>query len=292
MNLLAQFRNFSLLVLALCAFTACQNDEENPFTTNDAQSLEDNTEAEFIFDDALTLGIAVGNSRSGQIDSGRPSGGEFDKDGDEDTFGPCVTITFENLEEYKKITIDFGTEGCTGFDNKLRKGKVILTFTARHFVPGSVVTTTFDGYSVNGIGVEGTKTVTNITTEGGNPTHQIVVADAKLTFPDNTTIEWDSNRKRKFVQGSDTPFIVVDNVYNIEGTYSGKNRRNNTYTLTTTTDLEYKAACRIDGYHKPSAGIVEVESSNRPDYTVDFGTGTCDDTYTATVNGNVIVING
>lgn len=294
MNLIHQFRNLAFVVISLVAFTACQNeDEPGSFDQTDTQSLEDNTTAEFMFEDALALGIAAGNARAGQIDgSGKPEHNSPDKDGDEETFGNCATVTFENLEGLKKITIDFGEEGCTGFDEKTRKGKIIFTFTARHFVPGSIVTTTFDGYSVNDIAIEGTKTVTNITAEEGNPTHQIVVDGAKLTFPDARTIEWDSNRTREWAQGSNTPFNITDDVYHIGGTYSGKNRQGRTYTMTTTTDLEYRVSCRIDGYRKPVSGVVEVESSNLPDYTVDFGADTCDDTYTVTVNGNVIVING
>ncbi len=293
MNLSHQFRNLAFIAVSLIAFTACQNnDEPGSFDQTDSQFLEDNATAEFLFEDALALGVAAGNARAAQIDGFGGSGFDENEDEDGGVFGNCAIVTFQNIENVKTVTIDFGTEGCTGFDEKVRKGKVIFTFTARHFVSGSVVTTTFDGYSVDGVGLEGTKTVTNITVEGGNHTHRIVVDAAKLTFPDTKTIEWESNRTREWVQGANTPLNISDDVFHIGGTYSGKNRQDRNYSMTSTTDLEYKASCRRDGFRKPSAGVVEVESSNFPDYTVDFGSGTCDDTYTVTINGQVIVING
>ncbi len=295
MNVLAQFKNALLISLLILFFTACQNDEEETiaFTTNDETVIVDNTTAETIFDDAFSLGVALGDARSTEIDSGRP--GEFTtKDGDEETFGPCATITFQNVEGVKTVSIDYGTEGCIGFGGKKRTGKVIVTFTARHFVPGSVITTTFENYTVNDIAVEGTKTVSNITEVEGPIRHRIEVEGAKLTFPDGTTAEWESDRTRTWAVGANTPRNPTDDVYTVGGTHSGKTRNNVTYSMSTAaaSPLEYKFNCRVQGFEIPSSGIVEVETSNRPDYTVNYGEGTCDDTYTVTINGVVIIING
>lgn len=295
MNVLAQFKTVLLISLLVLFFTACQNDDEETitFTTNDEAVIVDNTTSEVLFDDAFSLGVALGESRSTEIDSGRP--GEFTtKDGDEETFGPCATITFQNVEGVKTVTIDFGEEGCISFGGKKRTGKVIITFTARHFIPGSIITTTFENYTVNDIAVEGTKTVTNTTPQGGPISHSIVVDGAKLTFPNGTTVEWESDRTRTWSAGANTPFNPTDDVYTVGGTHSGKTRNNITYSMSTAAaaPLEYKFSCLVQGFDTPSSGIVDVETSNRPDYTVNFGEGTCDDTYTVTINGVTIVING
>lgn len=284
----------------LLVFTACNNDDEaaRDFNAEDTEVLVDNIAAEGAFEEAFTLSMSATEFRLG----GRPEGEATDKDGEmneEEIFGTCADITVEDLEPTgKKLTIDFGDEGCTGFDGKTRKGKIIVTASARYFVPGSVVSTTFDNYFVNGVKVEGTKTVTNITEQGGDPTHTYVVDGGKLTFPNNTTIEWETNRTRVWDTGHETFIQRVnpfDDVFRVSGTYSGKNRDNVTYTMETTQDLVFKSECWLQGTGAPVEGKVEVDPSNFFTYEVDYSPandGACDNTYSVTIGNQTIIING
>ena len=60
----------------------------------------------------------------------------------------CPTITVNKTSNPQVITIDFGTS-CTGKDDKVRSGKIVITSTAFNTFP-SVRDFTFDNYIVDG----------------------------------------------------------------------------------------------------------------------------------------------
>ncbi len=278
MKELLKLSQYVCLGLTLLMVNACQEDNEadQPNVNNDP-SLTDNLQVEAEFDEVLNL-----NNLTLEMNANTLGKTALDKTDEEGTsIWTCAVVTISRLEDStKRVVIDFGVEGCEGPDGRVRKGKIISEFNKRYTRPGSVVTTTFDGYSVNGILVEGTKTVENITAAGGNPTHTIEVKDAQLTFPNGTTTQWESTRTRTWVTGYESIqalFDLTDDVYNLSGTYEGINRAGVSYRIESNVPLEYKAECYLSGFSRPSSGVVQVNSSNFPTYQVDFGDGTCDD---------------
>ena len=69
-------------------------------------------------------------------------------------------IIYTKFEITKKIIIDFGT-GCTSAEGVVRKGKVLLTYSGNLAFPGSTIITSFEGYEVNVLKLEGTRVLTN-----------------------------------------------------------------------------------------------------------------------------------
>jgi hypothetical protein len=106
----------------------------------------------------------------------------------------------------KTVTIDFGSEGCTGPSGNIRKGLITITITDRYLKQGSVRTVTFTDFYVNDYKIEGTKTVTN---EGRNNDgfmyFNVELTGGKVTTPSGKEITHEFNRTRIWIEGELTP---------------------------------------------------------------------------------------
>src|SRR5688572_24224084 len=168
----------AMLFLVTLSVVSCKKDksEQTPVSDSEAQTIsQEDAAAEGEYDDITELGLAAGaDMESGAIDNGRIA-----TDGNTaririDLFvnlalklGPCVTVTAEPNDTTfpKTVTIDYG-DGCICRDGKLRKGKVILYFSAPPRKSGSVLKITLQDFYVNRAHIEGVKTITNLSANG------------------------------------------------------------------------------------------------------------------------------
>jgi len=200
----------------------------------------------------------------------------------------CYTITVTKLTANEfpvQVVIDFGA-GCLCRDGKTRKGKIITVFTGRLRVPGSKATTTFDGYYVNEVHVEGKHILQNNSTSSVRVITRIV-ENGKLSRPNGDYILWNATHTNTQVAGLGTPLFHFDDAYSITGNVSAENSRNgvvNTWSRTITSPLQKKANCRWF-----DAGTVSITRKGQTG-TLDYGTGTCDNKATITFNGNTRTI--
>ena len=141
---------FLYLVMILLGFmvTSCQ--KSTPLEDSTIEAADDAVLAEAVFDDAyasleIATEIAEDMKKSGSVvDS-----------------CPLITVTFPEQSPWPvNVVIDYGT-GCTGMNDVVRSGKIILTLSAPRQEVESVRTLTFDNYYVNGAKVEGTVTVSS-----------------------------------------------------------------------------------------------------------------------------------
>lgn len=195
----------------------------------------------------------------------------------------CATITVSPADTFtfpKTITVDFGTNGCTGADGILRSGKIIYTMTGKYRTPGTVITVTLDNFHRNGDLIEGTKTITNMGKNSDNHTYfNVEVSNAKITTDDGRIISWNSTRTREWMVGEDTPWPnYTDDVYHITGSANGINSEGNTFTITITNPLEIALNCRWI-----RSGSLELTPEGADTRTLDFGNGDCDDQATLSI---------
>lgn len=184
---------------------------------------------------------------------------------------PTITITRPTPNIWPKtVTIDYGT-GCTGLNDNVRKGKIVIDVTGPRLQTGSIRTITFVDYYFNDVKVEGTKVLEN---KGYNSNQHLVISETltggKLTLPDGSTIERSVAHDREWVAGLNTKNIWDDECL-ITGTATGKNLNGVTYTNTIMTALDWKRACRFI-----VSGIIKMERSNSDPVTLDYGNGDCD----------------
>ncbi len=280
----------AFLLLGGIIFTtaSCKKARLNRETTTD----EDNSLAESSFDDVDKSASEVAVKEEGVKSKTAPA--------PEYSFGAsCATVThkdangvilYVNSVKYdttktdsaiklapfpRTIIIDFGT-GCTGNDGRTRKGKIIISLSAKFWEVGTVITHTLDNYYVNDHHVEGVRKVTHSATN----VWDVVVTGAKITDPDGKTVSWESTRTRTRTSGDATPFNIFDDVYSITGSATGINREGRNFTVTITTALQLQACNWIAEITK---GIIEIQPEGLKLRTVDFGDGTCDNEGTVTV---------
>jgi len=195
----------------------------------------------------------------------------------------CPSVTFNRIPDSnwpKTVTIDYGT-GCTGFYDNTRSGKIIITITGPRLEEGSVRTVTFNNYYINGIGVEGTKQVTNLGLNNEQKMKfSVTLTGGKITLEDGQVIERSFERQRVWMAGKETPNIW-DDEFQITGTATGVNRKGIEYTNTILTPVLLKRSCRF-----AVSGVIklEIEGLTEP-VELDYGDGECDATAVITMGG-------
>lgn len=198
----------------------------------------------------------------------------------------CADVTHD--KENHTITIDFG-DGCEGPRGRVRAGIINIAYSGRRFLPGSVIITTFDNFSIDGIMIEGTRTVTNITETIedllGSPKFSITLVDGKMTWPDGTFATRSIDKVRTWVRAPNP----LDDEHHIDGTANGINKEGVDYSMVITKTLVFKRRCRLEEIRVfiPVSGIKEITKGGQV-YVVDFGDGHCDNIITVT-HGDITV---
>lgn len=282
-------RGISLsLVVAFFVFLAsCSEKDKIDFTSTDSKSVQSESESEAYSDEATDMStLALGGMTDAQYAGSRSEDViETLKLIDGRFKCATVTITRTGTKDAPKgtIVIDFGTSGdCKDPRGNSRVGKIIVTYNGRRFIPGSTIATTFDGYAVNGVKVEGVHTLTNVSpTTNDYPKFNITIVGGKVTFLDGTTITREQNMTREW-QRAASP---ADDAWVVTGSASGKNRDDKTYAMEITKDLVYKRSCAISSKVFIAVEGTKVFTTDTKQITIDYGDGTCDNKVTVTING-------
>lgn len=269
-------KNFKLFagVLTFIFFalftTSCNKNNDTPEETT--FSAQDDALAEQIYDNVSDIADEAYDLNTGGLKS---------TDGGERFFlGDCATITLDTTASPYVLTIDFGEENCLCNDGRYRRGKILISFTGRYRMPGTVITHGFDNYYVNDNKIEGTKVVTNMgKNDSGHTYFTIEVVGLIYKANDGGTISWNSSRTREWVEGEDTRFRR-DDVYLITGTADGIRANGETWTKEIVNALRVELDCRYI-----VSGTMEIQPENRPLRILDYGNGECDNIATVLING-------
>lgn len=279
----------SAIFLSTLIFISCQ--KENSMPANNADGLTDeqaafysdeSARAEASFDDADNVAFIAadeeGNAggfgfegRSASGVAGRPYLPHFFEL--RQRIGDCATITVTpNDSTYPKtVTIDFG-DSCVGNDGKVRKGKMVLHFTAPVRHPGSVVTLTFVNYYVNNIHIEGTKIFRNLSEPPALIKWSIETLNGKVTFPNGRGYMYDGIKTVKQIAGMNTN-TVLDDVFQITGNSKTVFNNGLTIKLRVLDPIIKKVVCPWR-----SEGTLGIQINNR-ELKLDYGfpnNGNCD----------------
>ncbi len=270
----------TLLILAIASviFASCSDDEggvpDPNLKSTDTEAVLDEEEAQSVFESIEEIGNNALTEAFAGISGGRYLG----------NFMNCAEIDLDIVDQ--TITIDFG-ENCEGPRGRMRSGKIIISFSARHHEPGAIVTTTFENFVVDGLKIEGIRTVTNLSTSTNeNPSFNVKIENGKVTWPDGTFATRTVDRTKTWIR-TNTP---ITDEYLITGTAEGVNRNGKTYKSTITETVVFKVSCIDDRIFIPVAGTKDIEVDGELKVTVDYGDGTCDSIITIKKGGNSIDI--
>ena len=142
-----------------------------------------------------------------------------------------------------------------------------------------MLTVTSAGYSINDVAIEGKWSLQNITADKGNYRVKATVEDGKATWSDGTFATREHTIYTEWVSKDNTtnPLTFEAKVW---GEASGTNRDGESYDgyATEQEPLVYSVACAVDnGTAIPVKGkkVITVKSTGRV-ITIDYGTGSCD----------------
>jgi hypothetical protein len=199
---------------------------------------------------------------------------------------PCsVLISFDTVGTLKTITVDWGNTNCDCNDGKRRRGQLIITYTGSYFSPGTVITHTPVDYYVNDHKLEGSKIVTNMGLNSNGQPYYTVDINGVLTLSTSEVINYTSDRVRTFVSGFSTPLNFWDDEYDITGSATATVTNGDGFTANILSPLRVAVGC---AYIKQ--GTIEITPTDKPARTIDYGDGSCDGTFTISVNGNTYTI--
>ncbi len=281
---------FSTVTVTVFLFLAsCSDTNKIDYTSSDNANVQSEANSDSQTEETDDLATVAVSSDATTLTGGREdvSGRADGTISVSDDRFKCATVTLVKATDnsltspHGTITIDFGT-GCTGPNGKVRKGKIIVEYKGRRFLPNSRIITTFSGYSVDGIAIEGTRTLTNTSaSETAAISFSIVEDGMKVTYPDGTFATRTANRVRTWNRTANP----LEDSWTVSGSASGANRKGKTYTMTITKDLVYKRSCAITNkVFIPVQGTKELTVDSKK-VTLDYGTGTCDNIVTITING-------
>lgn len=283
-NNFLKITGLSLLVF-FSAFVISCNDESR-LTLKDSQDIAEDALTDSYFEDADDMSsLALQSDAATAGGATSPSNRQISVSDSRFCHDVVVTITMSPNATQEvpvgTITIDFGP-GCTDPRGNVRTGIITVNFNGRRFQPGSTVVWTTTNYTINGIQLEGTRTLTNITgSTEESPKFQIELEGGKATFPDETMATREASFTREWIRAANP----VNDEMRLNGNASGTNRTGLAYTMNIQETLVFKRGCGF-----PVSGI-KIYTKEGKQITIDYGDGTCDRQVTYTVGDQSITTN-
>lgn len=188
-------------------------------------------------------------------------------------FGSCVTVLYDSINTV--IIFDLGTSGCTGYDGRERKGKIIVDFNGVLREPGCSLNITLDNYSVDGYSLTGILNYNTIDyNNNGDLELSYTVSNGIYTEPDGDIITLECNRTVAWIGGAGSENLF-DDVFETSGGFSGS-INSDTYSGTITDPVVFKSACWADGIYYPVSGEIKLDFPDNINRLINYGNGDCD----------------
>lgn len=282
-----------LAVMGLGLMTSCLEDEPE-FAKEAGYAIEESNIDAYYADADDMAGVAV--SESEETEGGREASGARQLETDDIRFCNSLSVTLDLdlstlLRPVGDIVIDFGSSCEDGLGN-VRSGKVKVHFEGKRFQPNSLISITFENYQINGIKLNGIRTLTNL------PNSTLVQPKFQVEL-ENGSVEWDgkiATREHCLIGTWDRGVLLdpTDDVLRVTEcsgaveAASGTNRNGVDYQVFIEEELIYKRGCPL-----ALSGIKKfLETDSGKEIIIDYGSGTCDAVFTITVNGDIRNIHG
>ncbi len=285
----------SVLMFAVMSFviSSCSKSSEDTFSTSDSANASNESTTENTGNETEDMATSALNGSSQSI-SGRAEAVTDNR------FCTGTTIDYSKVVGTGgTITITFPTDGCTDSKGNVRKGQIVITWTGRWYAVGATHTISLVNYSVNGLAITGTRTVTT-TAFTAPPTGASVPFSITHTISSTENYTWSGtstgtasrteNKTKKWdrtVSGStfEDTYTVSNGPSSVSAhAATGTNRNGKTYTMDITKSLVYLGSCiKSSKTFIPVSGTKQLVVTDGKTYTIDYGDGTCNTTFTVTV---------
>jgi hypothetical protein len=267
---------FIILAITL-SLSACKRDKDKNLDGDEGGYAADQARLEQSFDDAQNISDEA--AMTGSVSNYRTL--------DQSVLSHCATVTHDTISIPHTITIDFGPTNCLGHDGRNRRGQILVSYTGHYRDSGHVHTISFNNYFVNDNQLTGTKTVTNMGHNSLGQSYFTIAVNGSLILANNAgTRSWTSTRTRTWTAGEATP-VRIDDEYTITGSGTVTRPNSTSFTINITSPLLRALNCQ---WTKQGTIQITPSSASAPVRTLDYGSGTCDNQATLTVNGNSTTI--
>lgn len=271
-----------MLVAAASLFIAqsCSKDDEGgSMSDTDIALAQDDAYADALYDevDNFVAEELVNLDINGYSPSGLKS--------TEEEVCYTVSVDHPDLTTFPKvITIDFGS-GCSVIfngDTITREGQIIITITDRWFVEGAEHTITFNDFYINGVKIEGTRTITNLGLNERNRLElRIMLEGGRVIFNDTAWVSREAQHTREWSRHLNP---LNDTIW-ISGIASGTNLLGEDY-VRTIIDPIMLVRCESFQYRWVIAGgKVDISNSGRGNCTIDYTGSGCSGDVVINKNG-------
>lgn len=271
----------AIMVLGLL-FTACSSDEPTDIDSpnQDYSELALSSEVDETVAALDDISLDIFEQQEG-FDSSRISGETGRTSNHFNNLPDCVTITVVAEQNYREVTIDFGTEGCLIRGNLL-KGKIILSWERDPEAHQVLITKSLIDFYFNDKKIEGTKTMLKQrSNDNGNPqyTHTL---DLTITWPNGLEASHEGTKIREWIEGHGSG-IWSDNVFEITGNWTTNFVNGNSHSYEVLIPLRREVIC-----HYFVSGSIDVERTNFSG-VLDYGEGDCDNQATFTFDSGEVI---
>lgn len=259
-------------------FASCSDDDGNAPIDTEAGSLSEvqlssemDAATEMIGDLIINTYEAQELSELGRADIQNPA------------LPDCVTITVVAEQNYRELTLDFGTEGCT-VNGHVLQGQIVYSYTRNVEAQSILLTSNLMNFYLDNKNVLGSRTILReLSNDNGNPqfTHTL---DLTVIWPSGIQASREGVKVREWIEGFGSG-VWTDNVFEVSGNWTTTFVNGNTHTYEVLIPLRREVPC----FYFVS-GTVDVQRTNFGG-TFDYGNGDCDNQATFTTNnGNVFNI--
>ncbi|MDO1501492.1 hypothetical protein Q2T40_15255 [Winogradskyella maritima] len=195
----------------------------------------------------------------------------------------CVTITLVAQQNFRELTIDFGSEGCL-VRGHLLKGQLVIDYTRDPEAQEVTINYNLIDFYFDNKNVLGSRSILKERSNAnGNPqfTHTL---DLTVIWPSGLEASREGLKIKEWVEGAGSG-IFSDNVFEVTGNWTSTFRNGNAHSYEVMEPLRREVICTYF-----VSGTVDVSRTNFGG-VFDFGDGDCDNQATFTYNnGNVLDI--
>jgi hypothetical protein len=266
-------------VLLSLILSGCSEDEATPVNEDaDIELSQVNSLTESLIEEDVAFSYIA--AETGPTEGGRQS----------NTHLACANVTHD--KDNNIITVDFG-DGCIGPFGRERSGKVIITYGGAFNDHMANRVITFENYVVNNRQISGAIELRDLNrTEAGDLSATRKLIDYTVSFPNGESYVANGSITREWIEGEgdNDPFT---NVIRVTGSYEGVYSGGRTHRIDIVSPIIADFSCRAQGGFLRTSGIKEIrvegETVNRL-RILNYGDGTCDNSFTVTVNNRTFTI--
>ena len=191
------------------------------------------------------------------------------------------------------LIINFGEENYLHLGH-LKRGEIISIYNKFIYNSNSQITTTFNNFYINNNLIQGKMYLENNgSNQNGYPEFSLTV-DSMSMYTNNGSIDISSgNYIKQMVNGYNTQYQYLDNIYKLTGNAQGNSSNNNNFSLEISDSLNMNLSC----FESNSCIITEGTSRLIPDgyeeRIINYGNNSCDCDINAVIGEDIhpIIIN-